>query len=78
MAKPASACPASDCKAASPPQEEASAQLSAAGATGDWIRNARRCSYCGSVYVSDAGGTQIIKGYLDNDVLGRGWKPIAG
>ena len=36
---------------------------------------ARTCAYCGCVY-SMTGGRNVVRGYLDNGVLGPGWKPI--
>jgi hypothetical protein len=69
-----SACPSDDCRAANPPQQEARARLGDAGVHADWTKSARRCAYCGCVYSID-GRAKIIRGYLDNEVLGLGWKP---
>src|SRR5580692_9434487 len=74
MDKRPSACPAPDCHAVNPLQQEAAQQLIASGIESDWVRNGRRCSACGCVYILN-GVTKVIKGHLDSDTLGRGWKP---
>jgi hypothetical protein len=74
MVKRPSACPAPDCSVAIPVQQEAAEQLIAAGVEGDWVRNGRRCSHCGCVYILN-GVTKVIKGHLDSEMLGQGWKP---
>jgi hypothetical protein len=64
-----------DCAAANPIQDDTGKRLIAAGVSADWVKGARRCRYCGSVYTASITGTKIIRGYLYNEVLGRGWKP---
>jgi hypothetical protein len=76
MDKRPSACPAPDCSVAIPLQLEAGERLIAAGVEGGWVRNGRRCSACGCVYILN-GLTKLIKGHLDSDTLGPGWKPSA-
>jgi hypothetical protein len=73
MDKRHSACPAPECSAVNPLQQEAAQQLTASGVEGDWVRNGRRCSACGCVYILN-GVTKVIKGRLDSDTLGPGWK----
>jgi hypothetical protein len=69
-------CPAPGCEATGPFQRAASAKLMAAGVHEDWVSNAWRCSYCGCVYSND-GPAKIIRGYLDDYMHGKGWKPNA-
>jgi hypothetical protein len=66
-----SPCPAPDCTVASPIQPGAAEPLIAAGVSGDWVKNARRCIYCGCVY---SGPAKIIREWLDSEILGQGWK----
>lgn len=37
--------------------------------------SAKRCSYCGCVYIRDydLSKAPIILGFLDNEILGKGW-----
>ena len=37
--------------------------------------HAKRCSYCGCVYDTDAHGIPHIMGWLDSGILGEGWHP---
>jgi hypothetical protein len=64
------ACPAQDCRAANPVQQDAAMMLASAGVMEDWVPGARRCTYCGCVY----GALGIIYGWYDS-MLGQGWKP---
>jgi len=75
MATRNSQCPTDDCWAASPPQQDAAERLESAGVDERWIGVARRCSYCGCVYTRE-GASTIIRGYLDNEIIGQGWKPV--
>lgn len=69
-----SQCPARDCSAASPRQVAMKPELLArAGATGDWLSRAQRCTYCGTVYSLELGGQKVIRGYYDS-MLGLGLK----
>jgi hypothetical protein len=70
-----SRCPAEECAAANPIQHDASERLIAAGVSANWVKSARRCRSCGCVYTTSITGAKIIRGYLDNQVLGPGWKP---
>ena len=63
-----SACPAPNCRAVNPLQQEAAQQLIASGIEGDWLRNGRRCSECGCVYILN-GVTKVIKGHLNSDPI---------
>ena len=74
MDKRLSACPSPDCRAVNPVQQEAADRLTVAGVEGDWVKNGRRCSHCGCVYILN-GVTKGIKRHLDSEMLGQGWKP---
>jgi hypothetical protein len=74
MDKRPSACPAPDCRAVNPVQQETADHLVVAGVEGDWVRHGRCCSHCGCVYLLN-GVTKVIKGHLDSDTVGPGWKP---
>ena len=70
-----SSCPASDCSAAYPSQVRvAASELNNAGASGAWINEAYRCGQCQCVYTISGDGTKVVRGYLDNAVLGAGWR----
>ena len=69
-----SRCPAPSCEATGRYQRGAAAKLIAADVHGEWVDNARRCSFCGCVY-SDDSTTKVIRGYLDDYLHGKGWKP---
>ena len=71
MEKQPSACPAPDCCAVNPVQQEAADRLIVAGVEGDWVRHGRRCGACGCVYNLN-GVTKVIRGHLDED---NRWKP---
>ena len=60
MDKRPSACPAPDCRAVNPVQQETADHLVVAGVEGDWVRHGRRCSHCGCVYLLN-GVTKVIK-----------------
>jgi hypothetical protein len=70
-----SLCPASDCLAANPTQTKVGERLIEQGVQGDWVKNAWRCNYCGCVYTT-SGDAKVIRGHLDKEVLGKGWKPL--
>ena len=76
MDKQSSTCPAPNCRAVNPVQQEAADRLIVAGVEGEWVKNGRRCGACGCVYILN-GRTKVIKGHLDGDKLGPGWKPSA-
>jgi hypothetical protein len=69
-----SACPSEDCRGTSPPQRYVARRLADAGVEAEWAKTARRCSYCGCVY-SISGSAKVVRGHLDNEVLGLGWRP---
>jgi hypothetical protein len=72
-------CPDSNCSGGSPGRQQTltAAQIDrldpktreAAGAA------AKRCSYCGCIYKTDAHNMPTIFGWLDSGVLGEGWHP---
>ena len=70
-------CPAVTCRAADAPQEPVSAAtLSKTQPAGAWAGDsALRCSHCGCLY-SVAGEVKTIHGYLDNPVIGGGFRQI--
>ena len=71
-------CPASCCKDANAAQEDIlPATLSSAGVTGNWTHHALRCAHCGCVY-SVEGASKTIRGYLNNPVIGGGWRLVYG
>jgi hypothetical protein len=70
------AYPAPDCRAANPPQRDASADLARHGETAEWARSAMVCGYCGCVYTG-YGNDRRIRGNLDNPLAGKGWQPNA-
>jgi hypothetical protein len=72
----AKACPAPDCRAANPPQRNASADLTHYDETAEWAGSAMVCGYCGCVYTG-FGNDRRIRGYLDNAMVSKGWQPIA-
>lgn len=69
-------CPAHDCKASNPPQRDLTPGERAEMGNPDWGERAMRCSYCGCVYARAEHGRGAIKGWYDNAMLGRGWRPV--
>jgi hypothetical protein len=67
-------CPGPGCIRHQPVQQEVTDRLVAAGVSGDWVKNARRCSYCGCVYSESV---RIIEGWLDSDVLAKAGQKMA-
>ena len=72
-------CPAPDCSGGRPPRqnEMTSGQYNQLddNARESIGAHAKRCSYCGCVYYTDAHGIPHIMGWLDSDILGKGWHP---
>ena len=70
-------CPANDCSAANPRQRALiEGELSAIGHP-DWGSRAMICTYCQSVYTLELKGRPIIRGWYDNAMMGKGWRPKA-
>jgi hypothetical protein len=76
MARIRRQCPAKDCSAAAPRQMAMNPEvLAKAGATGDWLSRAQRCTYCGAVYSLEAGGQKVIRGHFNSSPIKDGRAP---
>lgn len=63
-----SECPAVDCLAAKPTQEPQNPEaLRSAGAMGNWLEDAQRCSYCDMVWTWEDNGRKVVRGYIEHD-----------
>jgi hypothetical protein len=68
-------CPAVQCIATSPVQIRVPiTDMENAGAKGDWLNNAKRCTACGCVY-SLEGLTKVVRGNLSLTLGRKGWEP---
>lgn len=76
-----SGCPAADCSGGRPQRQHqiTDGQLERISGDARATVEARpasvyRCNYCGAVYVRDE--RPRLLGYLDNEIIGKGWHPI--
>lgn len=68
-------CPSEDCHGLRPEQRALDVLEKAVLDAPDWTSVATVCSGCGCVYTRHEQGFPMIRGWLNNSLAGRGWKP---